>query len=95
VQRLSTYAEDLPNGTKARCREKLEVIGGNDPFLSGELVDHLPDVESSDVVLYLVLQISFIFWQSNLKLIRALKLITNLSVDGLRMCAATMFVEST
>ena len=42
MQRLSTYAENLPNDAKARYREKLEVIDGNDPFLSGrigELVD--------------------------------------------------------
>ena len=47
----------------ARYREKLEVIGGCDPFLSGqigELVHRFPDVESSDLVSYLVLQISFI-----------------------------------
>jgi len=28
MQRLSTYTEDA----KARYREKMEVIGGNDPF---------------------------------------------------------------
>ena len=63
MQRLSTYAENLPNDAKARYREKLEVIDGNDPFLSGrigELVDRLPDVDSLDLVSYLVLQTSFI-----------------------------------
>ena len=63
MQQLSAYAEDLPSDAKARYREKLEVIGGYDPFLSGrigELVDRLPDVESSDLVSYLVLQTSFI-----------------------------------
>jgi len=63
VQWLLTYAEDLPNDAKARYREKLEVIGGNDPFLSGQigkLVDCLPYVESSDLVSYLVLQTNFI-----------------------------------
>jgi len=63
MQRLSTYAEDLPNDAKVRYREKLEVIGGNDPFLPagriGELVERLPEVDSSDLVSYLVLQTSF------------------------------------
>jgi len=63
MQQLSAYAEDLPSDAKAWYREKLEVIGGYDPFLSGrigELVDCFPDVESSDLVSYLVLQTSFI-----------------------------------
>ena len=63
MQQLSAYAEDLPSDAKAWNREKLEVIGGYDPFLSGrigELVDRLPDVEPSDLVSYLVLQTSFI-----------------------------------
>ena len=62
MQRLSTYAEDLPSDAKARYREKLEVIGGNDPFLSGrigEVVYRLPDLDALDLVSYLVLQTSF------------------------------------
>jgi len=64
MQQFSAYAEDLPSDAKARYRKKLEVIGGFDPFLSGriarcQLVDRLPDVESSDLVSYMVLQTSF------------------------------------
>ena len=56
MQQLSAYAEDLPSDTKARYREKLEVIGGYDPFLSGrigELVNRFPDVESSDLASFI------------------------------------------
>ena len=64
MQRLSDYAERLPNDAKSRYREKLDVIGGIDPFQPGnigtELEDRLPDVDASDLVSYLVLQTSFI-----------------------------------
>ena len=59
MQRLSTYAEKLTIDAKARYEEKVAIIGGNDRFLSGsigDIVDCLPDVDSSDLVSYLVLQ---------------------------------------
>ena len=62
MQRLSDYAESLPNDAKARYKEKVNVIGGIDPFQPGnigELDDRLPDIEASDLVSYLVLQTSF------------------------------------
>ena len=63
MQRLSTYAQNLSSDAKARYGEKLAIIGGNDPFLAGsfgEVVDDLPDADSSDLVSYLVLQTSYI-----------------------------------
>ena len=63
MQRLSDYAESLPSDAKARYEEKLKVIGGIDPFQAGnvgELNDGLPDVDTADLVSYLVLQTSFI-----------------------------------
>ena len=63
MQCLSEYAENLPSDAKARYKEKLDVIGGIDPFQPrnfGELDDRLPDVDGSDLVSYLVLQTSFI-----------------------------------
>ena len=63
MQHLSDYAESLPNDAKARYKENLNVIGGIDLFQPGnigELDDHLPDVDASDLVSYLVLQTSFL-----------------------------------
>ena len=63
MQRLSEYANNLPSDAKARYVEKLDFIGGIDPFQTanvGELDDHLPDVDASDLVSYLVLQTSFV-----------------------------------
>ena len=63
MPRLSTYAENLRSDAKARYEEKLVMIGGKDPFLPGsvgEIVDCFPDVDSSDLVSYLVLQTSYI-----------------------------------
>ena len=63
MQRLSQYANNLPSDAKARYEEKLDFIGGIDPFQTsnvGELDDHLPDVDASDLVSYLVLQTSFV-----------------------------------
>ena len=53
MQHLSDYAESLPNDAKARYKEKVNVIGGIDPFQPGnigELDDRLPDIEASDLV---------------------------------------------
>ena len=63
MQRLSDYAESLTNDSKARYKEKLNVIGGIDPFQPGnigELDDRLPDADASDLVSYLILQTSFL-----------------------------------
>ena len=63
VERLSTYALELPSDAKKRYREKISQIGGLDPFLGplGECVeDVVPPVEASDLVSYLVLQTSFL-----------------------------------
>ena len=43
MQRLSDYTESLPNDAKARYKEKLNIIGGIDPFQpgnKGELDDY-------------------------------------------------------
>ena len=53
VQCLSEYAENLPSDAKAWYEEKLDFIGGIDPFQTrnvGELDDFLPDVDASDLV---------------------------------------------
>ena len=63
MRRLSDYAESLPNDAKARYKEKLNVIGGIDPFQPGnigKLDDRLPDVDAFDLASYLVLQTSFL-----------------------------------
>ena len=63
MQRLSDYAESLPSNAKAWYKEKLDVIGGIDPFQPGNVSksqDCLPNVDASDLVSYLVLQTSFI-----------------------------------
>ena len=65
---LSCYAEKLPVEAKKRYREKLSAISGVDPFTleagkrSGplEATDSLPQVDSTDLVSYLVLQTNFV-----------------------------------
>ena len=60
---LSTYAENLHSDAKAYYEEKLAMISGKDTFLPGsvgEIVDCFPDVDSSDLVSYLVLQTNHI-----------------------------------
>ncbi len=58
MQKLSTYAEQLP----IEALDKIDTIGGIDPFEGplGECTDEVPPVEASDLVSYLVLQTSFI-----------------------------------
>jgi len=63
MQWLSTYAQNLSSDAKACYGEKLAIYGGSDPFLAGSfgnVVDDLPDVDSSDLISYLVLQTSYI-----------------------------------
>jgi len=61
---LSSYVENLTPEAKARYQEKIDLIGGVDPFLgnvtAGELFDGYPPVEDCDLVSYLVLRTSFI-----------------------------------
>ena len=61
--KLSSYGENLPPDAKLHYMEKLELILGIDPFCLSS-VEHqssvLPPVDASDIVLYLVLQTSFV-----------------------------------
>jgi len=60
--RLSEYAEALSTEAKKRYKEKLSIIGGDDPFLRdvGVLSERFPPVEQVDTVSFLVLRTSFV-----------------------------------
>ena len=62
AKNLSVYAESLSEEAKTRYKEKLNIIDRFDPFTgtAGELADRSPPVEAADILLYLVLQTSFI-----------------------------------
>ena len=64
MQRWSVYAQDLPSDAKAWYKEKLYFIGGIDLFRVGTLASWMTVyrmyVDASNLVSYLVLQISFI-----------------------------------
>ena len=62
MQHLSSYAATLGLEAIKRYKEKIAVIGGLDPFSAalGKPVDHVPPLEASDIVSYLILQTSFI-----------------------------------
>ena len=65
---LSLYAEGLGQEAKKRYLQKLQLVGGMDPFQlatnrangSATKAKDLPPVEASDIVSYLVLQTSFV-----------------------------------
>ncbi len=56
------YALSLPADAKKRYLEKINIIGGLDPFKGylGGCTDAAPPVTASDLVSYLVLQTSFL-----------------------------------
>ncbi len=62
MQQLSSYAATLGSEALKRYKEKIALIGGLDPFSAalGKPVDHVPPLEASDIVSYLILQTSFI-----------------------------------
>ena len=64
AKNLSSYAANLSKEAKDRYVSKISIINGADPFLGviteAEATSELPPVEASDLVLYLVLQTSFI-----------------------------------
>ena len=66
MSQLSSYADNLEKGAKARYKEKISLINGVDPFgkvTEGEHFDgyrNYPPVEDCDLVSYLVLRTSFI-----------------------------------
>jgi len=63
MNELSSYAKNLSDEAKEQYKKKMEIISGLDPFNAGaidELADCLPSLEVTDIVLYLVLQTSFI-----------------------------------
>ena len=63
MSKLSLYADSLPPDAKTRYMDKIESIGGLDPFSSdfvGEKSDVVPPVSGCDLVSFLVLQTSFI-----------------------------------
>ena len=63
MSKLSLYADSLPPDAKTRYMDKIESIGGLDPFSSdfvGEKSDVVPPVSGCDLVSYLVSQTSFI-----------------------------------
>ena len=63
MQRLSSYAENLPPEAKNRYLAKISIIDGTDPLSAGEFgeeADVTPPVDACDLVSYLVLQTSFV-----------------------------------
>ena len=63
MSKLSLYADSLSPDAKARYLDRIESIGGPDPFLSdfvGAKSDVVPQVSACDLISYLVLQTSFI-----------------------------------
>ena len=59
---LSLYFEGLSEESKARYKEKISLINGNDPFgkvIGGEAFSGIVPVDACDLVSYLVLQTSF------------------------------------
>ena len=63
MTQLSSYADNLEKGAKARYKEKISLINGVDPFgkvTEGEQFHGYPPVEDCDLVSYLVLRTSFI-----------------------------------
>ena len=60
--KLSSYTETLAGSAKDRYKEKISLVGTWDQFLGPqeESTDCVPPVEASDLVAYLVLQISFL-----------------------------------
>ena len=63
MQNLSSYADNLKPEAKDQYLCKISTIGGTDPFVTpvpGEITDSVLPVEACDLVLYLVLQTSFI-----------------------------------
>ena len=62
MSKLSSYADSLPPNAKARYLDRIESIGGPDPFSSdfvGDKSDVVPPVSACDLISYLVLQTSF------------------------------------
>ena len=60
---LSSYFEGLNEEAKARYKEKISLINGNNPFgkvVGGETFNGVVPVDACDLVSYLVLQTSFI-----------------------------------
>ena len=58
MSQLSSYADNLEKGAKARYKEKISLINGVDPFgkvTEGEQFDGYLPVEDCDLVSYLVL----------------------------------------
>ena len=63
MQRLSSYAENLPPEAKNRYLAKISIIDGTDPLSAGEFgkeADVTPPIDACDLVSYLVLQTSFV-----------------------------------
>ena len=69
MEKLSAYAQNLPQEAKQRYSEKISIIENIDPFnlfrepVSSVLPVHqcnLPLVDASDLVSYLVLQTSYV-----------------------------------
>ena len=84
MSKLSLYADSLPPDAKTRYKDKIESIGGLDPFSSdfvGEKSDVVPPVSGCDLVSYLVLQTSFIT-SKQFKAHKSLEAYNQLLVDG-------------
>lgn len=64
VPNLSSYAQQLPQEAKQRYLQKLQLIGGMDPFYLNKKyfkeTQSLPPFTSGDLVSYLVLQTSYL-----------------------------------
>ena len=58
---LLSYADGLSVEAKSYCLDKMANIGGIDPFRSSTFGEHSnPSIDACDLMLYLVLQTSFI-----------------------------------
>ena len=57
---LSSYADGLSVEAKSRYLDKIAVIGGIDPFHSGEHSYDSPSIDACALLLYFVLQTSLI-----------------------------------
>lgn len=64
MQCLSNYAQQLPQEAKQRYLQKLQLIGGTDPFCinskSFREAPKFPPFSSGDLVSYLVLQTNYL-----------------------------------
>ena len=57
-----SYVTTLSPEAKTRYEEKIQLIGGLDPYSSnlGRESDHIPPVDAADMLSYLVLQTSYL-----------------------------------